>query len=341
MALAGLALQPIFAAPIATPITADLSVTTPGNELGPVDIVYTVTLSEPNTSGSAITFDLDDQFTGTATSGGDYTAIPNGAQISVAPGTTTGSFTVEVINDPFAESVETIDVQMSSPSDANVTLGTARASADIADNDGEATLDVDILAASLSELDGTAATSVTITRNTDTTHALEVNLSSSDSTEAAIQTMATIPAGQSSVTVALDAVDDLFIDGDQTVTITASALDSGGAVELDPSFGTAGLAMTQLEMSIQPPELALALQADGKIVSASEGSNSNELKLTRLNPDGSFDATFGANGLVVDRFGLDQPVPHRILIQDDGKDPRRRQFLGCRNSNADAGSIQR
>ncbi|MCP3978007.1 MAG: hypothetical protein GY716_01575, partial [bacterium] len=37
--------------------TADLSVTTHGNETGSVDIVYTVTLSKQNDTGAAITFD--------------------------------------------------------------------------------------------------------------------------------------------------------------------------------------------------------------------------------------------------------------------------------------------
>ncbi|MEJ7590723.1 MAG: hypothetical protein WKF77_04190, partial [Planctomycetaceae bacterium] len=55
--------------------TANLTATTHGNETGPANIVYTVTLSATNTSGSAITFDLDDLATGTATFGSDYTAI--------------------------------------------------------------------------------------------------------------------------------------------------------------------------------------------------------------------------------------------------------------------------
>ncbi len=50
---------------------ADLSVTTQGNETGPVDAVFTVTLSEINTTGFPITFDIDDDLSGTATSGSD------------------------------------------------------------------------------------------------------------------------------------------------------------------------------------------------------------------------------------------------------------------------------
>jgi len=86
-----------------------------------------------------------------------------------------------------------------------------------------AALTVNVVSASVSEYAGAAATTVTITRNTDSAFALTVDLSSSDTTEATVPTTDTVPAGQSSVTVDLAAVDDAIVDGTQTVTITASA----------------------------------------------------------------------------------------------------------------------
>ena len=245
----------------------------------------------------------------------------------------------------FAEPLETVDARISNPSDPGVSIGVASATAQITDNDGTPALTVDVVATSISEFGGPAATTVTITRNTDTTDPMDVALTSSDTTEASIQATATIPAGQSTVTVDLDAVDDLLIDGNQTVTITASALDSGGAVGLDASFGTGGLATTQLEMSLQPPQNAIGLQADGKIVSASEGAATNEIKLTRHNPDGTLDTTFGTNGLTVSSFGIGQPVPHKIVFQADGKilvggrfsTPTRKPFLSSLQRRRDVG----
>ena len=58
-------------------------------------------------------------------------------------------------------------------------------------------LTVTIAADSISEAAGAAATTATVSRNTDTTNALVVNLASSDTTEAAVPTTVTIPAGQS------------------------------------------------------------------------------------------------------------------------------------------------
>ncbi len=114
---------------------AALSVTTQGSEVGPINIVYTVTLTSTNTTGSAITFDLDDLGTGTATSGSDYTAIPGSQKISVANGQISGTYTVNVTDDSFEESTETIILQISNPSDINTTVGTSTATAEITDDD--------------------------------------------------------------------------------------------------------------------------------------------------------------------------------------------------------------
>ncbi|MCA9140159.1 MAG: hypothetical protein KDB00_25480 [Planctomycetales bacterium] len=132
VAFAGLAIREVLAVPT---IGADLSVTTQGDETGPVDIVYTVTLSESNATGAAITFDLDDLGTGSATSGLDYSVIPANAQISVAAGASSGSYVVSVSDDSLVEGDESINLAISNPSAASITIGVASATATIADND--------------------------------------------------------------------------------------------------------------------------------------------------------------------------------------------------------------
>ena len=92
----------------------------------------------------------------------------------------------------------------------------------IRDNDAAA-LEIAITAGSVSEPDGDAATTVTVTRNTDSTNSLTVNLQSDDTSEVSVPSTVDIPAGQSSVTVNLNAIDDSTLDGTQTVTISASA----------------------------------------------------------------------------------------------------------------------
>ena len=102
---------------------ATLSVSTSGDENGPVDIVYTVTLDKVNNTGSAISFDIDDTFAGTASSGSDYVAIPGPAQITVADGASSGTFTVTVSQDALLEGTETVEAQITNPSTPCHALG--------------------------------------------------------------------------------------------------------------------------------------------------------------------------------------------------------------------------
>ncbi len=85
-------------------------------------------------------------------------------------------------------------------------------------------LSLTIAANSIPEDAGSAATTATVSRNTDTTDALVVNLNSSDSSEAMVPPSVTIPIGQStSAPFNISAINDAVDDGTQTVTITASA----------------------------------------------------------------------------------------------------------------------
>jgi hypothetical protein len=91
----------------------------------------------------------------------------------------------------------------------------------IADNDGPAlTVTVD----QVSLLEGkTGSGKLTIARNTPVDKPLSVDIRHNDTTEIEIQTSAIIPAGQKSVQVPINTKDDNIDDGDQMVTIQASA----------------------------------------------------------------------------------------------------------------------
>lgn len=175
------------------------------------------------------------------------------------------------------------------------------------------TLTVDVTAASVSESDGASATTVTVTRDFDVDNELTVDLFSDDTSEATVPSTVTIPAGQTSAAVNLDAVDDLIVDGTQTVTITATL----EGARLDSSFGSGGIAGAPL----QDTEGATELQADGKFVSASRGDAEGTIIVTRHNSDGTLDATFGTGGVVEMAVSATTEVmlPQRVLIQSDGK----------------------
>jgi hypothetical protein len=106
---------------------AALAVTTEGDETGPVDLVYTVTLDPLNTTGGPILFDFRDLGSGTAQAGSDYLAIPGDATIVVPDGSSTGTYTVSVIDDPDVESLETVSMRITNPSVSGITLSTSTA----------------------------------------------------------------------------------------------------------------------------------------------------------------------------------------------------------------------
>lgn len=91
----------------------------------------------------------------------------------------------------------------------------------IADNDGPS-LSVSVFPLSLPE-GKLSAGMLTISRNTPPDAALEVTITHNDTTEVNIQKSATIPAGQKSVQVPINTINDNIEDGNQMVLVQAGA----------------------------------------------------------------------------------------------------------------------
>ncbi len=93
---------------------------------------------------------------------------------------------------------------------------------------------------------------------------------------------------------------------------------------LDTAFGNNGTVIPPIQASqrhpvtSQPKTIAVAVQADGKIVVA--GSSGTAFGLTRLNPDGSVDVSFGTAGVVTTSFGrAGDDGARAVFVQPDGK----------------------
>jgi hypothetical protein len=146
---------------------------------------------------------------GTSESSGDATIDQAGSAGTVTRGSFDGSHTYSA-NDDYTVTVSVEDDD--GGSDSETLEVTALAS-----------LSVSNAANEIREDAGAAATTVEISRGAaDSSAPLVVSLRS-DSTEVSLPLTATIPAGDSSVTVDVAAVDDNLLDGTQTVPITASA----------------------------------------------------------------------------------------------------------------------
>ncbi|RPJ23986.1 MAG: hypothetical protein EHM33_19275 [Chloroflexi bacterium] len=98
-----------------------------------------------------------------------------------------------------------------------------------------------------------------------------------------------------------------------TLIVSTSALAAGGT--LDPTFGTNGVVVTDLGGS-SDTGINIVLQPDGKIimVGTTNYPSFGTSIITRYNPNGTLDTTFGASGkLTADIRGS------RVVLQTDGK----------------------
>jgi uncharacterized delta-60 repeat protein len=88
---------------------------------------------------------------------------------------------------------------------------------------------------------------------------------------------------------------------------------------LDSSFGTGGIVTTSI--NIRDTGYAVAIQADGKIVTAGPSSNgtNTDFALVRYNIDGSLDISFDGDGKVTTDFGNSSDSLFDVAIQTDGK----------------------
>jgi len=91
---------------------------------------------------------------------------------------------------------------------------------------------------------------------------------------------------------------------------------------LDTDFGNQGIVITDVPSSNQEISYGIALQPDGRIISAGTSwiNNNFEFTLVRYNNDGSLDTSFGTNGIVITDFGGNSSDDCRdVILQPDGK----------------------
>jgi uncharacterized delta-60 repeat protein len=90
---------------------------------------------------------------------------------------------------------------------------------------------------------------------------------------------------------------------------------SGGT--LDPSFGDGGTVTVAGDCELGCSLGALAVQADGKLVTA--GGRNYGFELVRYDADGRLDPSFGDGGRVTTHFGDGRDAAAALVVQADGK----------------------
>ncbi len=175
----------------------------------------------------------------------------------------------------------------------------------IADNDGP-TLSLLINPVSLPEGKLNAGT-LSITRNTSTDKALLVNISHNDPTEVSIQTTATILAGQKSVQVPINSINDNIEDGTQMVSIQASAptFSSGFGYVFVTDLNKPDLVITKIAVSDSTPATNDVIEISGTAGNIGFSTAPSAMKIDFYC---SKDKTIDANDIVLGEYEFPSPI---------------------------------
>ncbi len=169
------------------------------------------------------------------------------ATVTIPAGATSVTFAVGTIDNDVVEGTQTATLTASATS-----LASGSAILTVTDTNVP-TLAVALNRDSVNETDTNPATYGTVTRNTSTTGPLTVSLLSSDNNKLTVPATVTIPAGTTSATFPVTVINDEKIDGDETVTITASSSgfqsNSDSAVVIDDNAPTLTLTLAQTTVS--------------------------------------------------------------------------------------------
>ncbi len=218
--------------------TATLSIanTTNGAEAGPTSGVMTVTQSAVSVSNTVVTYTVS----GTATSGSDYSALAG--SVTILAGATTATISIPVINDAIVETGETVIVTLGSvTTGVSTTVGTPNAATNtITDND---TATVSIATTTNGSETGPTSAVLTVTQTavsaTNTVIAYSVSGTATSGTDyTAPSGSVTIAAGSTSATITIATVNDILVEGNETVILTLTSVTSGLATLGSPTVAT-------------------------------------------------------------------------------------------------------
>ena len=203
------------------PIPATLSVG--NNSIGEDFTTTTVTVSLSTPATLPVTVTLIPSFPSTA-SNMDYT-LPT--TITILPGQSSGSVTLTVVNDTSVEGTEMVTITVNCGTGSNcVVLTPISQTVTITDNDVPTMSLSAFSPTTISE--GPTGTTTTITATLSvaaiatTTITLAQTAGTATTTDYTLPTTITILPGQSSGSVTLTVVNDTLVEGNETVTITAT-----------------------------------------------------------------------------------------------------------------------
>jgi len=205
----------------------------------PTNVPVSIIRTGDTNAGFSVFFSTSD---GSATAGADYVA--SASTVTFAPGQTTQTVFVTVLDDALAEGDETVNLTLSSAS-GGVALGPiGSAVLTIQDND----VGFNFSSANYATNENSGFIAITVIRSGFTNAAVSVAYSTADGSATAgldyvaATNVLNFAAGQTSQVFNVNILDDLLVEGNETVLLTLSnpqvstnaALPGGGAIFLGP-----------------------------------------------------------------------------------------------------------
>jgi len=275
---------------------------------------------------------------GTAKPGADYE--PTSGTLSFAPGATNATFSVRILDDPYAEGTETVPLLLSNPTGGAVLGSPASARLLIFDNENRGSLLDDTFTSTIAPVDsvnvialqpdGKILVGGNFARAGSATpdRLIRVNPDGvRDTTFGGSESL----LNNTVYAIAVQRDGKIIIGGEFTRVGSVARnriarLDANGALDesFDPGTGVGG--------SLAPGVYSVAIQPNGKILVAGNFDSVNSVvrkAVGRLNADGSLDATFdpGTGASSTDQ-NFRVPWLSSMAIQPDGKVIVSGQFTG-------------
>jgi Calx-beta domain len=251
--------------------TVNIANTTNGAEAGPVSGVFTVTQGGTLSVANTVNYTV----AGTATSGTDYTALSG--SVVIPAGSTSATIIVPVIDDAIVEAAETVIVTVTGDTAPLSTLGTTVATNTIAEND---VATVSIARTTNGNEAGPVSTVFTVTQSAVSSTNTVINLTRSGtatltSDYTSPSNTITIPAGSTTATITYPVVNDVAVEGDETLIVTMSSIASGLATLGTPVAATATI------FDNDSPTVTIANTTNGTEVGPTNGTMTLTLSLVR------------------------------------------------------------
>ena len=207
------------------------------NDTATVSIANTTNAAEPATNGvmtmtqtaiSATNTVIAYSIGGTATAGTDYTALTG--TVTILAGATTATISIPVLDDPVVEAGETVIVTLTGITSGLATLGAPLVATNTISSNDAATVTIanTTESAEAGPVNGVMTVTQSSLSATNTVLSYTVSGTAASGTDfTALSGTVTILAGATTAAISIPVLNDLIVEGSETVIVTLTAVTSG------------------------------------------------------------------------------------------------------------------